>query len=90
MNEAVEPAQLSLVRFITTLLCIAFLPSILKHDWGKNYHRIALVLAAITAGYYIFGLHHPERVLPAAGDYFDFIAVVGSLFIIASEIHIEV
>ena len=90
MNDAIEPAQLSLVPFLTMLLCIALMPSILKHDWEKNYHRIALILAGITAGYYIFGLHHPERVLQAAGDYFDFIVVVGSLFIIASGINIEV
>jgi len=90
MNEAIEPARLSLVPFVAMLLCIALLPSILKHHWEKNYHRIALILAAIAAGYYIFELRHPEHVLHAARDYFSFITVVGSLFIIASGIHIEV
>ena len=90
MKEAIQPAQLSLVPFLTMLLCIALLPAILKHDWEKNYHRIALILAAITSGYYLFGLHHPERVLHAASDYISFIAFVGSLFVIASGIHIDV
>jgi Na+/H+ antiporter NhaD/arsenite permease-like protein len=90
MNETIQPAQLSLVPFLTMLLCIALLPAILKHDWEKNYHRIALILAAITSGYYLFGLHHPERVLHAASDYISFIAFVGSLFVIASGIHIDV
>jgi Na+/H+ antiporter NhaD/arsenite permease-like protein len=90
MNAAIEPVRLSLVPFVTMLLCIALLPSILKHHWEKNYHRIALILAAIAAGYYIFGLRHPERMLHAARDYFGFIAVVGSLFVIAGGIHIEI
>ena len=90
MNAPVEPTQLSLVPFITLLLCIAFLPSILKHEWEKNYHRIAFILAAIVVAYYLFGLHQAKPILHAAGDYVDFIVVVGSLFVISSGIHISI
>jgi len=90
MSEAIEPHPLSLLPFAAMLLCIALLPLMLKHHWERNYHWIALALAAITAGYYAFGLRYPQRLLREAADYLSFMALVGSLFVIAGGIHIEV
>jgi Na+/H+ antiporter NhaD/arsenite permease-like protein len=70
------------------LLCIALLPFILKQHWEHNYHRVALGLAAITVGYYLFGLHNPAPIIHEARDYISFMALVGSLFVVAGGIHI--
>lgn len=51
---------------------------------------MAIVLAAITAGYYTFARHYPQRLLRETADYVSFMALVGSLFVIAAGIHIEV
>ena len=71
------------------LLCIALLPLILKHHWERNYHLIALTLACLTAGYYLFGLHAPNRVLHELRDYASFIVLIGSLFVVAGGIHVR-
>jgi Na+/H+ antiporter NhaD/arsenite permease-like protein len=86
----IDPHPLSMLPFVALLLCIALLPFILKHHWERNYHFIALLLAAITASYYCFALHRPERILHEGVDYISFIALVGSLFVVAGGIHIEV
>jgi Na+/H+ antiporter NhaD/arsenite permease-like protein len=72
------------------LLCIAVLPLILKHHWEANYHFIALGLATASIAYYVFVLHNPARLLHEGGDYVSFMALIGSLFVAASGIHIEV
>ncbi len=89
MSNAIEPNPFSVLPFVAMLLCIALLPLILKHHWERNYHRVAIFLTAITASYYIFGLRHPERLLHEAADYVSFMALVGSLFVIAGGIHID-
>ena len=85
-----EPHPLSLVPFVLMLLCIALLPLVLKHRWEANYHFIALALGAISIGYYVFVLRNPGRLLHEGRDYFSFMALIGSLFVAASGIHIEV
>lgn len=85
---ALEPHPLIMLPFAAMLLCIALLPFILKHRWERNYHLVALSLAATTIGYYLFALHNPERLLHEAQDYISFIALVGSLFVVAGGIHI--
>ncbi|MEO5717540.1 MAG: sodium:proton antiporter, partial [Chthoniobacterales bacterium] len=86
----VEPHPLSLLPFVLMLLCIALLPLIVKHQWEQNYHYVALVLAAISIFYYAFVLGRPDRLLHEGRDYVSFIALIGSLFVAASGIHIEV
>lgn len=85
----IDPHPLSMLPFAAMLLCIAFLPFILKHHWERSYGLIAISLAAITAGYYTIALGHPERIAREAADYICFIALVGSLFVVAGGIHVE-
>jgi Na+/H+ antiporter NhaD/arsenite permease-like protein len=85
-----EPHLLSLLPFVTLLLCIAFLPVVLKHHWERHYHLIALFLAAITAAYYFFGIRQPERIWREVSDYIRFMALVGSLFVVAGGIHLRI
>lgn len=83
-----EPHPLMMLPFAAVLLCIALLPFILKQRWEHNYHHVALALAAITIAYYVFVLRNPARMLDEARDYISFIALVGSLFVVAGGIHI--
>ncbi len=86
----IDPHPLSMLPFAAMLFCIAFLPFILKHHWERFYHLIAITLAAITVGYYAIALRHPERIALEAADYIGFIALVGSLFVVAGGIHVEI
>ena len=86
----VEPARLSMLPFLLLLLCIAFLPVVLQQHWERYYHLIALILAGITATYYLFALRQPQPILHELADYIRFMALVGSLFIIAGGIHVHI
>ena len=85
-----EPHPLSLLPFAALLLCIAFLPFVLKHHWERHYHLIALFLAATTAAYYLFGIRQTEPILRECADYIRFMALVGSLFTVAGGIHLRI
>src|SRR5436309_4809890 len=85
-----EPNQLIMLPFAVLLLSIALLPIVLKRHWERYYHLVALFLAAITTGYYLFGIRQPGRILHEAGDYIHFMALVGSLFVVAGGIHVQI
>ena len=86
----IEPNQLIMLPFAVLLLSIALLPVVLKRHWERYYHLVALFLAAITTGYYLFGIRQPERILHEGGDYIHFMALVGSLFVVAGGIHVQI
>jgi Na+/H+ antiporter NhaD/arsenite permease-like protein len=85
-----ESHPLSMLPFLLLLLCIAALPIVLKHHWERHYHLVALFLAAITTAYYLFAIRQPQPVLRECADYIRFMALVGSLFIVASGIHVRI
>ena len=85
-----EPTPLIMLPFAVLLLCIAVAPLVLQHHWERHYHKICAGLATITAGYYIFVLRSGERMLHVGFEYFSFMAVVGSLFVVTGGIHIVV
>ena len=86
----IEPNRLIMLPFAVLLVSIAFLPVVLKRHWERYYHLVALFLAAITTGYYLFGIRQPERILHEGGDYIHFMALVGSLFVVAGGIHVQI
>ena len=86
----IEPNRLIMLPFAALLVSIALLPIVLKHHWERYYHLVALFLAAITTGYYLFGIRQPERILHEGGDYIHFMALVGSLFVVAGGIHVQI
>lgn len=75
--------------FVLLLLAIAVAPFINKHFWEHNYHRIAIGLGLVTVGYYVGVLHNASRMLTSGIEYLGFMALVGSLFVIAGGIHIN-
>jgi Na+/H+ antiporter NhaD/arsenite permease-like protein len=74
------------------LLCMAALPLVCPPWWARNYARVSLALAALTLGYYVLAL--PGAALSTLGgmaqDYTGFIVLIGSLYVIAGGIHIQV
>jgi Na+/H+ antiporter NhaD/arsenite permease-like protein len=86
----IEPHRLIMLPFAMLLVSIAFLPAVLKRHWERYYHLVALFLASITTAYYLFGIRQPQRILHEGGDYIHFMALVGSLFVVAGGIHVQI
>ncbi|MBI2840370.1 MAG: sodium:proton antiporter [Acidobacteria bacterium] len=76
--------------FALLLLSIAVVPFINRHFWEKSYPAFAGVLGAVTLVYYLFFIHNAPRVLLTAHEYFSFIVLIGSLFVVAGGIHIRI
>ena len=85
-----DPHPAMVLPFCAMLLSIALLPVVLKHHWERFYHVVAVGLGAISAAYYLLVLHAPQRLASVAVDYLSFMALVGSLFVVTSGIHIRV
>jgi Na+/H+ antiporter NhaD/arsenite permease-like protein len=79
-----------MLPFAILLLAIAFGPVIAQYHWERHYHWLCLGLAAIVCGYYLLIVRDVARVFHAATDYFSFVVVVGSFFVVAGGIHLRV
>ena len=72
------------------LLCIAVFPLAFEHWWEKNRHKalVAAVLSLpVVALFWHFGDLHP--LLTEVEEYFSFIVLLGSLFVISGGIYIH-
>lgn len=88
-SHITEPPQWLIAPFILLLLAIALMPFINRHVWEKYYGHIALALGAFTTLYYCFILDNPARMLHSGIEYFSFICLIGSLFVVAGGMHIN-
>jgi Na+/H+ antiporter NhaD/arsenite permease-like protein len=86
----VEPHVALILPFVVMLGAIAVMPFIHLHWWERNYPKAALGLGGITVLYYVFWLESGWRMLHAGHEYLSFMALIGSLFVVAGGIHIEV
>ena len=88
-SSAFAPPAWLLAPFALLLACVALGPLFFPHFWHERYPHIAVGLGAITAGYY---LAHGQTapMLHSLEEYFGFIALIGSLFVICGGIHIAV
>ncbi|MFM8458576.1 MAG: sodium:proton antiporter [Chthoniobacterales bacterium] len=86
----IEPNPWMILPFVVMLLSIAFMPFIHLHWWEKNYPKVAVALGAIAVTYYLVFLGQPRRVAEVAHEYLSFIALIGSLFVVAGGVHISV
>ncbi len=84
------PNPWMVIPFIVMLLAIALMPFINLHWWERHYPKVAVALGAFTAGYYLTVLHDASHMLDIAHEYVSFIALIGSLFVVAGGIHIRV
>src|ERR1035441_2403510 len=85
----VEPHLAMVAPFVLLLLAIALLPFILKHHWENHYAKVAIGLGLITVAYYVVVLHSTPRMLLSLVEYVGFMALIGSLYVIAGGIHIK-
>src|SRR5438093_9418504 len=85
-----ESSQLIMLPFAVLLLAAARLAVGLNRHRDRYYRLVGLCLAAVTTGYYLFGIRQPKRILHEAGDYIHFMALVGSLFVVAGGIHVQI
>ncbi len=79
--------------FCALLAAISLGPSLFPTWWTRHYPKFVAVLALIVLGYYLGFLHAPKRrfcVAFLAHEYFSFIALIGSLFVVSGGIHINV
>ncbi|HVS71119.1 MAG TPA: sodium:proton antiporter [Phycisphaerae bacterium] len=76
--------------FLLLLVCIATMPFAAQHFWEKHYHHVAIALALLVAGYYLFGLHAARSMAKNLGEYISFIFLLGSLFTVSGGILIRV
>lgn len=90
-SGAAPPAQLWMaVPFLLLLLALALMPFIARHWWEKNYPFVSVGLGLLMIGYYLFGLEAPGRMLHTGMEYVSFIALIGSLFVVAGGIHLRI
>lgn len=80
--------------FVLLLLLIAVMPLTphgLKHFWEKAYVYIAPGLGALVAAWYLLNsAHGGSEVLAVFHEYAAFIALIGSLFVVAGGLHLGV
>jgi len=88
-SPAAEPHPLMVIPFVVLLLCIALMPFIHKHHWENHYPKVAIGLALVTTIYYVAVLHNAPRILLSLIEYAGFMALIGSLYVIAGGIHIR-
>jgi Na+/H+ antiporter NhaD/arsenite permease-like protein len=84
------PNPWMILPFALLLGTIAVAPVVAQKWWLRHYVKIALGLGAITLVYYIFILRDMHRLADTGHEYVSFIAMVGSLYVVAGGIHIGV
>jgi Na+/H+ antiporter NhaD/arsenite permease-like protein len=84
-----EPHVIMVTPFVVLLLAIALMPFIHKHHWENHYPKVAIGLGLITVVYYLVVLRNGQRMLTSMIEYAGFMALIGSLFVIAGGIHIN-
>jgi len=85
-----EPPVPLLAPFLLILLAIAVMPFVHQLWWERNYHVVALALGAITVAYYSSHPGGAVRMQHVAQEYVGFMALIGSLYVVAGGIHIAV
>lgn len=78
------------IPFVTLLASIAILPLVQKHWWEKNYPFISFGLGLIIVFHYLFQLKNTAILIHTGIEYLSFICLIGSLFVVAGGIHINV
>ena len=79
-----------MLPFALLLLCVAVAPLIVRHHWERYYHLLCVALAAIPSGYYLLVLGSGAPLLHVGSEYFSFMVVIGSFFVVTGGIHIVV
>ncbi len=89
-ETVIEPSPWTVAPFGLLLVAIALAPLLAPDWWHKHYPKVAIGLGAITVGYYLISLEAAGRALQVGREYVSFIALIGSLFVVAGGIHVNV
>jgi len=76
--------------FVLLLGSIAILPLSNKSWWEKNFGFVSFGLGLVVILHYLFQVKNPHILIHTGFEYFSFIALIGSLFVISGGIHINV
>jgi Na+/H+ antiporter NhaD/arsenite permease-like protein len=94
---AAAPADIPLwliAPFGLLLLLIATMPlapARVKHGWERSYPQVSIALGAAVALFYVLRIPRGGAILThTLHEYFSFIVLIGSLFVVAGGIHIKV
>ena len=79
----------SAVPFALLLACIAVLPLVSKKWWERFFPVVSVGLGLFTVVYYAVFLNRPGPLIESGFEYISFIALIGSLYVIAGGIHIR-
>ncbi|HEX4084802.1 MAG TPA: sodium:proton antiporter [Chthoniobacteraceae bacterium] len=82
-----DPNPLMILPFVAMLAAIACAPVVMRRHWERHYHQVSVALGAIPLAYYLWVLKRPDRIGEMAQEYVSFIALIGSLFVVAGGIH---
>lgn len=85
-----EVHPILILPFVLMLLSIALMPFVNLGWWERHLPKVAVVLGTITAAFYVLVLGDAKRMMHVAHEYLSFIALIGSLFVVAGGIHISV
>ena len=85
---AVNPWMM--LPFGALLGLIALGPLLFAKWWLRHYAKVAFGLAAITVSYYALGLRAFAPIGHTTHEYVSFITLIGSLYVVAGGIHIQV
>ncbi len=80
----------TVVPFIAWLLTIALAPLLFEHFWEKNSNKAILSLAFLSPVLvYLLMNGHYHEILHTGEEYFSFIVLLGSLFVVSGGILVE-
>lgn len=89
-SEHYQVPAWTILPFILLLLMIATGPLFYENFWHHYYPHVAVTLAAIVVGYYIFAIHNVHAPVHALAEYVQFIALLASLYIASGGIMIDI
>jgi Na+/H+ antiporter NhaD/arsenite permease-like protein len=79
----------SVIPFVVLLLCIAVLPLAAPHWWEANRNKGIIALACGVAPAIYFGIKAPDVLLHTGIEYFSFLTLLFSLFVISGAIFVS-
>jgi Na+/H+ antiporter NhaD/arsenite permease-like protein len=91
LEAAIPPALIVPFGLLLALIAVMPLtPPRVKHFWDHYYPHAAIGLGLLVVGFYLVKLSGGAIVARTLHEYFSFICLIGSLFVVAGGIHLTV
>ena len=91
LEAAIPPALVVPFGLLLALIAVMPLtPPRVKHLWDHYYPHTAIGLGGLVAGFYLARMSGGAIVARTLHEYFSFICLIGSLFVVAGGIHLKV